>query len=236
MYYTKNTSGFIIHKTNSRVNNCCAAVTYRPDSKETLAFVHGLTINKVEKVTQRLENLSDFHPFPTLIPMILLEFRLDIITGNSASVLNDIYEIERYTGLNPKWELNGRISKLGHERNSEIDFVGTMLDLTAIAARLGHYIFMCRVSIKLPDMFNQINADFLRRSSESDRDSLEKLEVLMRAKSCYMKENMKGMFVLIEEYSSRVQAQCNTVCTIPTRVSTVKVSEFLGLRFCRAKG
>jgi hypothetical protein len=81
-----------------------------------------------------------------------------------------------------------------------------MLDLTAIAARLGHYISICRVSLELSDMFNQINADFLHHSSESDRDSLEKLEVLMRAKNCYMKENMKGMLVLIEEYSSRVQA------------------------------
>jgi hypothetical protein len=204
--------GFIFHNTNSRKSNLGATITYHPKTKRTLVFLHGLTIDEIKILIPKLESVKEFRAFPLVLPIILLELRLESITFHSAVMLNDIHEIEAHTGLDPRWLASNRISKITEpKRSKDVDFVSAMLDFTAITARLGYYIFFCKASVDLPDVFREILTEFLSNSPEKDQQSLKRLAALVICKNDRVQDGLKGMLSLFEGYLIRMQAERDTV-------------------------
>lgn len=60
------------------------------------------------------------------------------------------------------------ISASERRHSVDLNFERIMNDLTSISVRLGHYAFIYKAHMKMPDLLDHINDDMLAKEAESE--------------------------------------------------------------------
>lgn len=180
--------------------------------KTICAFIYGLIPEEIDDLLRRLQSCSQFYEFHSLVPTILLEFRVEVATRNSASAFEKIQDIERETGLNPQWNFDPREIPSGPINMLQLDYGQITLDLTALTARLSHYIFICNVHLEMPAILDKINQRVVDVvTSPTHKTALQHCELQLRIRNTHMSAYLKGTLTKIEQLLIRVQAQRDIV-------------------------
>lgn len=158
----------------------------------------------------RLHQYEQVHQIPTLIPTILLEFRVDVATLGTERAFYAVKQIEMETGLDPQWKHRAEDSE--RRQSVDLNFERIMHDLTSLSVRLGHYAFICKAHMKMPDLLDNINRDMLAKEAESEScQELAKAELLLRTNNAHIRAYLEGVMARVEALQTRVQAQKDTV-------------------------
>lgn len=202
--------GYIFLNALSWNVNVCAAITHRSKKNLTCAFLHGLDTEEIEELCNRLHQCEQVHQIPTLIPTILLEFRIDMAASGTERVFYSIKKIEVETGLDPQWKIRGE--ELERNPSVDLNFERIMRDLTSISVRLSHYAFICKAHMKLPELLDHINGGILTRESDSESyPEMVTAELFLRTNNAHIRAYLEGIMVRVEALQARVQAQKDTV-------------------------
>lgn len=195
--------------------NFCATVTTQPHENTICAFIHGLDTNEIETFIQRLVYDGRFSRFPSLVPTILLDMRLDVATRNTERTVLLVQEIERDTGMDPQWTTSSsadaeRLEKI-HRIKTDLEFDVKIHDLTTVTARLSYYTHICKVHLHMPGKLNEINANTVEAAPQVEKDEFKRLEILMRSNNAHLHAYLEGTMIRTEALLPRVQAQRDTV-------------------------
>jgi hypothetical protein len=187
-------------------------VSFQPKERIINVFIHGLIRDEIDGLLDRLKQCSKFFPFPSLLPMILLELRLDISTRNSRWTFQKIQEIERATGLDPGWEFTLRDLPSSGVDITQINYPRLTHHITAISARVAHYAFVCKVHGDMPNKLDAINSELVASASTvEDSKELSESEALLRVRTAHLREYLKATLARAEHLESRLQCQRDTV-------------------------
>lgn len=208
----------IFHNTRSRFRNFGAAVSQHPiqGGKVISAFIHGLIPDEINSLLDRLCALPQLCESHSFIPSILLDFRLNIVTQNSTLALEKVQDIERETGLDPQWNFNARETPSRDIDLLQLNYDQITLNLTALSARLSHYVFICNVHLEMPALLDKINAQTVAAASSPEhKESLKRCELQLRMRNAQSRAYLKGTQAKVEQLLIRVQAQRDTVRLMP---------------------
>ena len=195
--------------------NFCATITAQPHENTICAFIHGLDTNEVETIIQRLVYDGRFSRFPSLVPTILLDMRLDVATRNTERTVLLVQEIERDSGMDSQWTTSSsaddeRLKNI-HRIKTDLDFDVKIHDLTTVTARLSYYTHICKVHLLMPEKLNEINAITVESAPQVEKDEFKRLEILMRTNNAHLRSYLEGTMIRTEAMLPRVQAQRDTV-------------------------
>jgi hypothetical protein len=76
----------------------CAAISYQPGTGTVNAFLHGCTSDQQTEVKERLQYLSFLAGHPLLLPIILVEMRMNIIKDLEQMLWNLLLTVETRSG------------------------------------------------------------------------------------------------------------------------------------------
>jgi hypothetical protein len=202
---------FVFHNTNSRQRNFGAAISYQPKERMTSIFIHGLIEEEVSDLISRLEGCSEYFAFPTIVPIFLLEYRLDIATINTQWLFRTIQKLEREAGLDPEWNNTSPMLTSTDVDIRKLNYTGLTRKLTAVSARLAHYRLVCTVHCNLPNVLIDINSRLIDSAPSWEKLELLNSRIFLQARLLNLVEYMKGNLTLVEHLEKRTHHVRDTV-------------------------
>lgn len=153
-----------------------------------------------------------------LLPMILVETRLQTAMLGVRDCHQTIVQVELNTGLLTKWDSSKPSTAMQQKRpplNPEtIDFNTITADITSVTSKLAYTEYLCEFWAPKLVAFDRINCRMLEAISPSERkDKLVKINQGFQDDIALLQNTIEGVQLRARYTSKRAQAQVQTVST-----------------------
>lgn len=208
---------FMIQNSFTSTTQFSVALAYDPKRCLTNALVHSLSESEINSLIQDVIAHQENVALPTLLPSLLLAFRVGSASTKVRDCHQQIAEIEHETGIQANWHPNQRCCSVhrrqsaGVNRYDEIDFDRVTGQLTGLSSKLAYCEFVSEVHLPMLDSLNKINSRLLGNAYCENKDTLSRVEARLLAENNFLQTSLQGTLVRARYLSKRSQAQVQTV-------------------------
>lgn len=207
--------GYVLQSTRSINGNFCASISFQGHRGLTYAFVHGLDPREIRGVKIRLRQLVSLTVLPTVIPIVLLEFREGTCRRALEECRTTVEKIESETGLRPQWWALRNKTIPRAPRNitlsGDSDFERITQDITTAATKLAYVRYRCNTYLPMLDSMNCVSKEVVLNAPPDRTKEWE--EALIGMDSCIGR--LRAVLECIQErteyQSARADIQRQTV-------------------------
>lgn len=213
----KEASDFMIQNSFTSTAQFSVALTYDRKRRLTSALVHSLSENEINHLIQDVIAHRENVALPTLLPTLLLAFRVSSASTKVRDCHQRIVEIEHETGIRTNFHPNQQCCAVhqkqsaGVNRYDAINFDRVTDELTSLSSKLAYCEYICEVHLPMLVSFNRINSRLVGSASGENKDRLSGVEARLLMETNFLQASLQGILVWTRYLSKRSQAQVQTV-------------------------
>jgi hypothetical protein len=192
----------------------CAAISYQPSSGTVNAFLHGCTSDQQTEVRAQLQHLSILAGDPLLLPVILVEMRMNTIKGLEQKLWNLLLAVETRSGQTGAPAINAeKYQKINSSAEWEKIAVDA-LTVRQIAPSAEDHARALLLTIKEMEKV----LDDLNGLAESIReDCIKRSRRMVSEKLRFLSHGAQVVIGRIQYIVKRAEVQQSAVCSFATR-------------------
>lgn len=211
--------GFVVKtdKWGADLTNFSLSVAFSPSTGMTCAFIHILLKSDLKQIQDRLQVLKNIAWHPLLLPLIILEQRIELAPPDLARVRTALYKIEKTNGTHKNYQKRARHNQAGYyARGEEVwnrqEFDTAPGDLTSIASSCALFDAKCKINERFLDWIEQMNNDFSIIITDLSTGDTSSSSYIIRGKVSTMRTWLKNNQDWSAYLGRRAEVQVQAVC------------------------